>query len=115
MSIQFKGCPKCRGDLSIDEGDWLCFQCGTYYYTNFINRYLREGDTGESPQESTRAFRSRRSLLTADQKWARSNAKVIGYIKEGLTTQQIIELTGRGKNNILKIRERLGQMTWKLS
>lgn len=26
-------CGKCRGDLTLDEGDWLCLQCGTYYYT----------------------------------------------------------------------------------
>ena len=26
-------CLKCRGDLAYDDGDWLCLQCGTYYYT----------------------------------------------------------------------------------
>ena len=26
-------CLKCRGDLVYDEGDWLCLQCGVYYYT----------------------------------------------------------------------------------
>ena len=26
-------CLKCRGDLAYDEGDWICLQCGTYYYT----------------------------------------------------------------------------------
>ncbi len=26
-------CLKCRGDLAYDQGDWLCLQCGTYYYT----------------------------------------------------------------------------------
>ena len=26
-------CLKCRGDLAYDEGDWLCLQCGVYYYT----------------------------------------------------------------------------------
>ena len=26
-------CLKCRGDLVNDEGDWLCLQCGVYYYT----------------------------------------------------------------------------------
>lgn len=25
-------CPKCQGDLVLDEGDWRCMQCGTYYY-----------------------------------------------------------------------------------
>ena len=26
-------CLKCRGDLAYDHGDWICLQCGTYYYT----------------------------------------------------------------------------------
>ncbi len=26
-------CLKCCGDLVYDEGDWLCLQCGVYYYT----------------------------------------------------------------------------------
>jgi len=31
--FRFKACVKCRGDLVLDEQDWLCLQCGTYYYT----------------------------------------------------------------------------------
>ena len=26
-------CLKCSGDLAYDDGDWICLQCGTYYYT----------------------------------------------------------------------------------
>ena len=26
-------CLKCRGDLYADNRDWICLQCGTYYYT----------------------------------------------------------------------------------
>ena len=26
-------CLKCRGDLYLDDDDWICLQCGTYYYT----------------------------------------------------------------------------------
>ena len=26
-------CLKCHGDLVYDDGDWICLQCGTYYYT----------------------------------------------------------------------------------
>jgi hypothetical protein len=33
ISFRLKACVKCRGDLVLDEGDWLCLQCGTYYYT----------------------------------------------------------------------------------
>ena len=31
--LKLRRCGKCRGDLALDEGDWLCLQCGTYYYT----------------------------------------------------------------------------------
>lgn len=30
-------CLKCRGDLVYDEGDWLCLQCGVYYYTGLYD------------------------------------------------------------------------------
>ena len=36
--FRFKACLKCRGDLVLDEGDWLCLQCGTYYYTGLYQR-----------------------------------------------------------------------------
>ena len=36
--FRLKGCAKCGGDLVVDELDWLCLQCGTYYYTNLYQR-----------------------------------------------------------------------------
>jgi hypothetical protein len=30
--FRLKACAKCGGDLALDEGDWICLQCGTYYY-----------------------------------------------------------------------------------
>ena len=36
--FRLKGCAKCGGDLVLDEGDWLCLQCGTYYYTGLYRR-----------------------------------------------------------------------------
>ena len=33
-----KSCAKCGGDLVLDEGDWLCVQCGTYFYTDLYRR-----------------------------------------------------------------------------
>ncbi len=29
---RLKACGKCGGDLARDEGDWICLQCGTYFY-----------------------------------------------------------------------------------
>jgi len=31
--FRLKSCIKCQGDLAADTGDWLCLQCGAYYYT----------------------------------------------------------------------------------
>lgn len=38
--LQLKACPKCHGDLSLDEGDWLCLQCGRYRYTGLYRNTL---------------------------------------------------------------------------
>ena len=35
--FRLKACPKCQGDLASDDGDWLCLQCGTYYYTGLYS------------------------------------------------------------------------------
>ncbi len=32
LRFRFKACIKCCGDLALDDGDWICLQCGTYYY-----------------------------------------------------------------------------------
>ena len=41
LHFHLKACPKCRGDLALDEGDWLCLQCGTYYYTRLYRKPVR--------------------------------------------------------------------------
>ena len=46
--FRLKGCAKCGGDLVLDQGDWLCLQCGTYYYTGL---YLRT-ELNQQPKES---------------------------------------------------------------
>ena len=62
-----KACPKCQADLASDDGDWLCLQCGTYYYgtlpqfsspaygTNKSNRpaYRREAADQSSSREDS--------------------------------------------------------------
>ena len=36
--FRFKSCAKCGGDLVLDQGDWLCMQCGTYYYVGLYQQ-----------------------------------------------------------------------------
>ena len=38
IRFRLKGCKKCGGDLALDEGDWICLQCGTYYYVHLYQR-----------------------------------------------------------------------------
>ena len=48
--FRFKGCVKCQGDLVLDDGDWLCLQCGAYYYTGL---YRKHGLTRQPQQPAT--------------------------------------------------------------
>ena len=50
MVIKFKGCPKCNGDLGIDEDEWFCWQCG---FRQFINPRVPEK---YSAREGTRKY-----------------------------------------------------------
>ena len=41
---RLKACGKCSGDLALDDGDWICLQCGTYYYIGlYRGLYRRAG------------------------------------------------------------------------
>ena len=50
--FRLKGCAKCGGDLVVDELDWLCLQCGTYYYTNLYQRRTQAGRTQAEGEEA---------------------------------------------------------------
>lgn len=47
--FRLKTCIKCQGDLAADEGDWICLQCGTYYYTGL---YRFQSNVDDVPQAS---------------------------------------------------------------
>jgi hypothetical protein len=50
VRFRLKGCGKCGGDLALDEGDWLCLQCGTYYYVNlYTYTNARHGEVRRRP------------------------------------------------------------------
>ena len=50
--FRLKTCIKCQGDLAADEGDWICLQCGTYYYTGLYQLRSRIDDT-PAPRNGT--------------------------------------------------------------
>ena len=43
---------KCQGDLAADQGNWLCLQCGTYYYTGLYQLPSHLNDRPTSPGPS---------------------------------------------------------------
>ena len=49
--FRFKGCVKCGGDLALDQGDWLCLQCGTYYYVGLYQRPKHAEKPNPQPPE----------------------------------------------------------------
>lgn len=60
--FKLKACVKCRGDLVWDDGDWLCMQCGRYYYTRLYEsqaipdwRWSPGSETGTEPREEKAA------------------------------------------------------------
>lgn len=47
--FRLKTCIKCQGDLAADEGDWICLQCGTYYYTGLYRSQTNVDDVPQAP------------------------------------------------------------------
>jgi predicted nucleic acid-binding Zn-ribbon protein len=43
---RLRACLKCCGDLAHDDGDWICLQCGTYYYTGLYPETLSDTPGG---------------------------------------------------------------------
>ena len=59
--FHLKSCVKCGGDLAMDEGDWLCLQCGSYYYVG-LYRHNRTtlSRTPQDQSQSTEVEMARR-------------------------------------------------------
>lgn len=53
LRFHLKACPKCHGDLALDEGDWICLQCGTYYYTRLYTRLYQKPAPSPFPETSS--------------------------------------------------------------
>ena len=63
--FHLNACAKCRGDLVLDEGDWLCLQCGTYYYTGLYRRHglNQRPQQTEAPPRLEKALRPCNTIL----------------------------------------------------
>ncbi|PKB63739.1 MAG: hypothetical protein BZY80_05690 [SAR202 cluster bacterium Io17-Chloro-G2] len=71
LHFHLKACSKCHGDLALDEGDWICLQCGTYYYTRLyrtpiqLPMRLPEPDGGIDGRIEDQKAKSLSLLITA--------------------------------------------------
>ena len=63
--FRLKACAKCQGDLVLDEGDWLCLQCGTYYYTGLYRKHglTQWPQPTEAPPRLEKALRPCNTIL----------------------------------------------------
>jgi len=86
--FRLKTCIKCQGDLAADEGDWICLQCGTYYYTGL---YQFQSNAGSEPQapDSAAPERSEQKAAAARPTPAFS---AFAYSSAGVATPAIVSL-----------------------
>ena len=68
--FRLKACTKCRGDLLLDEGDWLCLQCGTYYYTGLYRPAASPCWPGEQPDRQDEEIKT--AIRVSGGPWAGS-------------------------------------------
>ena len=63
--FRLKTCIKCQGDLASDNGDWLCLQCGTYYYTGLyqLPSHVDDGPKVPNPPISNRSEQPEQKLM----------------------------------------------------
>ena len=50
--FRLKTCIKCQGDLVSDQQDWICIQCGTYYYTGLYQAPAQNEEGTPPPVET---------------------------------------------------------------
>jgi len=67
--FRLKSCIKCQGDLAADNGDWLCLQCGTYYYTGLyqLPSHVDDGPQVSNPSVSGQPEQKLLGAVTAPQ------------------------------------------------
>ena len=106
LQFHLKACPKCAGDLALDQGDWCCLQCGTYYYTRLYRRMgtpapLNADGAPPGRQEPNQKEWHLPRITQGEPGWAQAAAaafqfKPLGARDTGLTGPCFGPLTGVG-------------------
>ena len=124
MAWRFKACGTCAGDLSLEEDEWRCWQCGRYHYVGVQRpRHLLQEAGDERRTKGARRLRGSygglggvninamlRSRKLGEQRWWHRNRLVIAYLEEGRSVREISILTQHGPRQIRVIRERWADM-----
>ena len=109
----FLGCLKCAGDLVWDEDLWRCFQCRHNYYSHLLqpNEPPPEPDLATPQGGRPRAARNINSLILAenssDAKWRERNRRLISYLDEGPSMQEVAALATESKRAVREVAARL--------
>ena len=64
--FRWKACGKGGGDLVWDDGDWLCLQCGRYYYTRLYQpKAIPDGQwrQGSGPRQDCGPWKEKATVL----------------------------------------------------
>ena len=123
MLYKFKSCGKCGGDLRLDEDEWCCFQCGTYYYpqnpvediSHDATPVLQTIECGSHGNSTSRRIRTDvlGSTKRSEHHWLDINQAVIDLCEKGRTVREISEIVGTSPRQIRDVKSHLRGMARK--
>ena len=124
MTWRFKACDRCGGgDLTMDDGEWRCWQCGHIYFPpRRLDPLFRFDPTAIQSTDETANKRRRRSTgprkintviqvseRNAERWWAR-NREIIDYLDAGKSVKEISFLIGRHAGHVRSVKDELSEM-----
>ena len=126
MVWKIKGCRRCGGDVSLEDGLWRCLQCGRYYClerSGLIGPPLGEGHVVPTEADEpgaghgmpvARATRTVNSIIRAtamsEGRWWARNKETIAFLDEGRSVRDIAGLTARAQRQIRHVRGKLADL-----
>lgn len=128
MTTRFKECVRCRGDLGLDEGEWRCWQCARYQYTEAEKLQIMqearsvpdlssEDASGETrPRRRSSQWAARDISVTieakarAEKRWWDNHREIIEHLDKDKQVKQIALLTGKSERQIRAIQDQFNDL-----
>ena len=128
MTWRFKACDRCGGDLTMDDGEWRCWQCGHIYFPpRRLDPLLRfdpaaiqstdETGTDETGNKRRRRSTGPRKINTVIQvsernaeKWWARNREIGDFSVAGPSVKEISHLIGRHATHVRSVKDELSEM-----